>query len=194
MALQKYSQLPKNKVVGMAGILDSSRFIYFLSQEFNISVKKIKSLVLGGHGDSMVAMINHTTVNGKKLSELVNEGKIKKERLEEIIDRTKKGGAEIVKYLEKGSAFYAPAASGVEMAESYLKDLKKELPCAAYLDNKYGATNIYAGVPVIIGKDGVEKIIDLELSGEEKMQFANSIKAVKDLYDAAVKIDQDLKI
>jgi malate dehydrogenase len=178
----------------MAGILDSSRFIYFLSQEFNISVKKIKSLVLGGHGDSMVAMINHTTVNGKKLSELVNEGKIKKERLEEIIDRTKKGGAEIVKYLEKGSAFYAPAASGVEMAESYLKDLKKELPCAAYLDNKYGATNIYAGVPVIIGKDGVEKIIDLELSGEEKMQFANSIKAVKDLYDAAVKIDQDLKI
>ncbi len=125
MALQKYSGLPKNKVVGMAGILDSSRFIYFLSQELKVSVKKIKSFVLGGHGDSMVAMLGTTLVDGKKIIELVNEGKIKQERLNAIIDRTKKGGAEIVKYLEKGSAFYAPAASGVEMAESYIKDLKK---------------------------------------------------------------------
>ena len=138
MALQKYSGLPKNKVVGMAGILDSSRFIYFLSQELKVSVKKIKSFVLGGHGDSMVAMLGTTLVDGKKIIELVNEGKIKQERLNAIIDRTKKGGAEIVKYLEKGSAFYAPAASGVEMAESYIKDLKKELPCAAFLNGEYG--------------------------------------------------------
>ena len=157
MALQKYSGLPKNKVVGMAGILDSSRFIYFLSQELKVSVKKIKSFVLGGHGDSMVAMLGTTLVDGKKIIELVNEGKIKQERLNAIIDRTKKGGAEIVKYLEKGSAFYAPAASGVEMAESYIKDLKKELPCAAFLNGEYGVKNLYAGVPVIIGANGVEK-------------------------------------
>ena len=134
MALQKYSGLPKHKVVGMAGILDSSRFIYFLSQELKLPVDKIKSFVLGGHGDSMVAMLGFTTVDGKKISDLVSDGKIKKEKLEEIVNRTKKGGAEIVKYLEKGSAFYAPAASGVEMAESYLKDLKKQLPCAVHLN------------------------------------------------------------
>ena len=150
MALQKYSGLPKNKVVGMAGILDTSRFVYFLSEELNVPVKKIQSLILGGHGDSMVAMVNHTKVDGKNLIEFVKEGKIKKEKLDAIIDRTKKGGAEIVKYLEKGSAFYAPAASGVEMAESYLKDLKKELPCAVYLNGEYGVKNIYAGVLVII--------------------------------------------
>ena len=131
MALQKYSGLPKQKVVGMAGILDSSRFIYFLSQELNVPVKNIESFVLGGHGDSMVAMLDSTFINGKKISEFVTEGKITKERLNQLIDRTKTGGAEIVKYLEKGSAFYAPAASGVEMAESYLKDLKKQLPCAS---------------------------------------------------------------
>ena len=192
MALQKYSGLPKNKVVGMAGILDSSRFIYFLSQELNVEVKKIKSLVLGGHGDSMVAMINHTEVDGKKLKDLVKENKISKDRLNKIVDRTKKGGAEIVKYLEKGSAFYAPAASGVEMAESYLKDLKKELPCAVYLDGKYGVSDLYAGVPVIIGKEGVEKVIELKLDEEEKTNFANSTKAVKELFEAARKIDNSL--
>ena len=132
MALQKYSGLPKNKVVGMAGILDSSRFIYFLSEELKVPVQKIKSFVLGGHGDSMVAMIGSTEVEGKKISDLIKEGKITKARLDQIIDRTKKGGAEIVKYLEKGSAFYAPAASGVEMAECYLKDLKKQLPCSIF--------------------------------------------------------------
>ena len=192
MALQKYSGLPKNKIVGMAGILDSSRFIYFLSQELKVPVKKIKSFVLGGHGDSMVAMLEHTEVEGKKLNQLVKEGKISKEKLDEIVDRTKKGGAEIVKYLEKGSAFYAPAASGVEMAESYLKNLKKQLPCAVYLNGQYGAKDIYAGVPVIVGENGVEKIIELDLNTEEKKNFDKSIQAVKDLFDAAKKIDPSL--
>ena len=192
MALQKYSGLPKNKVVGMAGILDSSRFIYFLSQELNIPVKKIKSFVLGGHGDSMVAMLESTEVDGKKISELVKEKKISKERLDEIVDRTKKGGAEIVKFLGNGSAFYAPAASGVEMAESYLKDLKKQLPCAVYLDGEYGANNVYAGVPVIIGSKGVEKIIELNLNVEEKNDFEKSIQSVRDLFSAAKKIDPKL--
>ena len=192
MALQKYSGLPKNKIVGMAGILDSSRFIYFLSQELKVPVKKIKSFVLGGHGDSMVAMLGHTEVEGKKINDLVKEGKISKEKLDEIVDRTKKGGAEIVKYLEKGSAFYAPAASGVEMAESYLKNLKKQLPCAVYLDGQYGAKDIYAGVPVIVGENGVEKIIELDLNTEEKKNFDKPIQAVKDLFDAAKKIDSSL--
>ena len=192
MALQKYSGLPQNKIVGMAGILDSSRFIYFLSEEIGVPVKKIKSFVLGGHGDSMVPMINSTFVDGKKINELIKEGKISKEKLESIVDRTKKGGAEIVKYLEKGSAFYAPAASGVEMAESYLKDLKKQLPCAAFLNGEYDTKNVYAGVPVIIGANGVEKVVEIELNDEEKINFNNSIKAVKDLYNAAKKIDNSL--
>ena len=192
MALQKYSGLPKNKVVGMAGILDSSRFIYFLSEKLNVSVNKIKSFVLGGHGDTMVAMLNHTKVNGELISNLVKNGKITQEDLNKIVERTKKGGAEIVKYLEKGSAFYAPAAAGVEMAESYIKDLKKEMPCAAYLNGEYGVKDIYAGVPVIIGKNGVEKVIEIKLSSEEKEQFDKSIKAVQDLFNAGKKIDTSL--
>ena len=192
MALQKYSGLPKNKVVGMAGILDSSRFIYFLSQELKISVNKIKSFVLGGHGDSMVAMLESTEVDGKKINDLVKEGKISKEKLDQIVDRTKKGGAEIVKHLEKGSAFYAPASSGVQMAESYLNDLKKRLPCAVHLNGEYGAKNIYAGVPVVIGRNGVEEIINVALSNDEKVNFDKSIEAVKDLFDAAKKIDPEL--
>ncbi|MDC0433403.1 malate dehydrogenase [Pelagibacteraceae bacterium] len=192
MALQKYSGLPKNKVVGMAGILDSSRFIYFLSEELKVPVQKIKSFVLGGHGDSMVAMIGSTEVEGKKINDLVKEGKISREKLNQIIDRTKKGGAEIVKFLEKGSAFYAPAASGVEMAECFLKDLKKQQPCAVYLNGEYGAKEIYAGVPVIIGSGGVEKIIELELSTDEKINFDKSVAAVRDLYSAAKKIDPSL--
>ena len=193
MALQKYSGLPKNKIVGMAGILDSSRFIYFLSQELKVPVKKIKSFVLGGHGDSMVAMLEATEIEGKKINDLIKEGKITKERLDEIIDRTKKGGAEIVKYLEKGSAFYAPAASGVEMAESYLKDLKKQLPCAVYLNGEYGAKDIYAGVPVIIGKNGVEKIVEINLTDQEKKDFSSSVDAVKELFTVAKSIDSQLK-
>ncbi len=192
MALQKYSGMPKNKIVGMAGILDSSRFIYFLSQELKIPVNKIKSFVLGGHGDSMVAMLGSTEINGKKISKLVEEGTISNSKLDEIVNRTKKGGAEIVKYLEKGSAFYAPAASGVEMAESYLKDLKKQLPCAAYLNGEYGCKDLYAGVPVIIGKGGVEKIVEINLSNEEKDNFNKSIKAVRELFEAAKKIDNTL--
>ena len=192
MALQKYSGMPKSKIVGMAGILDSSRFIYFLSQELNVPVQKIKSLVLGGHGDSMVAMLDFTEIDGKKINDLVKEGKIKQERLDEIINRTKKGGAEIVKYLEKGSAFYAPAAAGVEMAESYLKDLKKQLPCAVYLNGEYETKDVYAGVPVIIGSSGVEKIIELNLNANEKKNFEKSIQSVRDLYSAAQKIDKSL--
>jgi malate dehydrogenase len=192
MALQKFSGLPKNKVVGMAGILDSSRFIYFLSEKLKINVEKIKSFVLGGHGDTMVAMLNHTKVDGVPIKKIVESGKLTQKDLESLVDRTKKGGAEIVKYLEKGSAFYAPAAAGVEMAESYLKDLKKELPCAAYLNGEYGAKNIYAGVPVIIGKNGVEKVVEIKLSSPEQKEFENSIKAVQELYNAAKKIDTTL--
>jgi malate dehydrogenase len=140
----------------------------------------------------MVAMIDHTFVDGKKLSDFIKDDKIKESKLNDIIDRTKKGGAEIVKYLEKGSAFYAPAASGVQMAESYLKDLKKELPCAAYIDGLYGVNNIYAGVPVVIGSGGVEKIIELELNEEEKANFNKSIKSVQELFNAAKKIDPEL--
>ena len=187
MALQKYSGFPKNKVVGMAGILDSSRFKYFLSQELKVPVKSINSLVLGGHGDTMVPMPNYTKVNNQPLKEL-----IKKEKLDLIIERTRKGGAEIIKFLKKGSAYYAPAAAAVEMAESFLKDLKKNLPCAAYLNGEYGFKNLYAGVPVIIGKNGVEKVIEIELSNEEKKQFELSVGAVKELYDVAKKIDKKL--
>ena len=171
MALQKYSGLPKNKVVGMAGILDSSRFIYFLSEELKIPVNKIKSFVLGGHGDSMVPMLDSTFIDGKEIKKLVSENKISIEKLDKIVERTKKGGAEIVKFLEKGSAFYAPAASGVEMAESYLNDLKKQLPCAAYLNGEYGFKDIYAGVPVVIGSKGVEKVVEIKLSDLEKKKF-----------------------
>ena len=187
MALQRYSGLPKHKIVGMAGILDTSRFKYFLSQELKVPVKNIESLVLGGHGDTMVPMPNHTKVNGKSLNQL-----IKKEKLNSIIDRTRKGGAEIVKFLQKGSAFYAPAASGVEMAESYIKDLKKTLPCAAYLNGEYGVKNLYVGVPVVIGKKGVEKIVEIKLSDKEKNQFNVSIKAVQSLFEVAKKIDKNL--
>ena len=188
MALQIYSGLPSNKVVGMAGVLDTSRFRYFLSKELKVPVKNIESIVLGGHGDTMVPMPNHTKVNGKLLREV-----IQKEKLDKIIDRTRKGGAEIIKFLEKGSAFYAPAAAGVEMAESYIKNLKKILPCAAYLNGEYGYKGIYAGVPVVVGKNGIEKIIEIELDNVEKNNFDVSIKAVKELFDAAKKIDKDLE-
>ena len=192
MAFQKYSKLPANKVVGMAGILDTSRFKLFLSLELNVPVKEIEAMVMGGHGDTMVPLPRFTKVSGKSLLNVVKEGKISAEKLESINQRTRDGGAEIVKYLEKGSAFYAPAASGVEMATSYLKDEKKVLPCAAYLDGQYGIKNLYAGVPVIIGKNGVEKIKEIDLDDKEKSQFMHSINAVKKLWDAASKIDPDL--
>tara|TARA_B100001105_G_C22348762_1_gene424738 strand:- start:632 stop:1336 length:705 start_codon:yes stop_codon:yes gene_type:complete len=193
MALQKYSGLPKNKVVGMAGILDTSRFKYFISQELNIPIKEVDSFVLGGHGDTMVPVPNRTTINGKPLSDFIDEGVLSQARLDEIIERTRNGGAEIVKLLEKGSAFYGPAASGIEMAQSYLKDEKKTLPCAAYLNGEYGFKDIYAGVPVIIGSNGIEKVVELDLDEEEKKSFETSIEAVTELFDAAKNIDPLLK-
>ncbi len=193
MAFQKYSGLPANKVVGMAGILDSSRFKLFLSRELNVPVKEIDAIVMGGHGDTMVPLPRFTKVSEKPLLNLVKEGKISSEKLESINQRTRDGGAEIVKYLEKGSAFYAPAASGVEMAAAYLNDEKKLLPCAAYMNGEYGVEKIYAGVPVIIGKNGIEKIEEVELDDNEKAEFNHSIEAVKKLWEAASAIDPDLK-
>jgi malate dehydrogenase len=192
MALQKYSGLPKNKVIGMAGVLDTSRFKRFLSQELQVPIKDVDSFVLGGHGDTMVPMPNRTMVGKDKLSDLVKQGKISQEKLNEIVDRTRNGGAEIVKYLEKGSAFYAPAAAGVQMAESYLKNEKKTLPCAAFLNGEYGIKDLYVGVPVVIGSNGIEKVVELELDAEEKKYFDISIAAVKDLFEAAKKIDPSL--
>jgi malate dehydrogenase len=192
MAFQKYSNLPTNKVVGMAGILDSSRFKLFLSLELNVPVKEIEAMVMGGHGDTMVPLPRLTKVSGKPLLDLVKEGKISLEKLESINQRTRDGGAEIIKYLEKGSAFYAPAASGVEMATAYLNDQKKALPCAAYLDGEYGINGLYAGVPVVIGKNGVEKIEVINLDEKEKKEFMNSIDAVKKLWKAASAIDPNL--
>ena len=192
MAFQKYSNLPTNKVVGMAGILDSSRFKLFLSLELNVPVKEIETMVMGGHGDTMVPLPRFTKVSGKPLLDLVSEGKISLERLEGINQRTRDGGAEIVKFLEKGSAFYAPAASGVEMASAYLNDKKKILPCAAYLSGEYGIDGLYAGVPVVIGKNGAEKIEEINLDDKEKKEFINSIDAVKKLWKAASAIDPNL--
>ena len=170
MALQIYSGLPKNKVVGMAGILDSSRFIYFLSERLKVDVKKIKSFVLGGHGDTMVAMLNHTEVNGEPIKNLIKAGKLSQDDLNKIVERTKKGGAEIVKHLEKGSAYYAPAAAGIQMAESYLNDLKKEMPCAAYLEGQYGVKNFLFGKHLLssfnkmLVPDPISKIVLVLLS------------------------------
>ena len=192
MALQKYSKLPASKIVGMAGILDTSRFKYFLSQELKVPVNKINSLVLGGHGDTMVPTFNHTMVDGKSLSQLIKAKKISEEKLDKIIDRTRKGGAEIVKFLKTGSAFYAPAASGVEMAESYIKNLRKTLPCAAYLNGEYNIKGLYVGVPVVIGKNGVEKVLEIELNEKEKNNFKISVQAVEELFESARKIDPDL--
>ncbi|MDA9717383.1 malate dehydrogenase [Candidatus Pelagibacter sp.] len=193
MALQKYSGLPAKKVVGMAGILDSSRFKLFLSLELNVPVKDIEAMVMGGHGDTMVPLPRFTKVSGKPLLDLVKEGKLSEERLESINQRTRDGGAEIVKYLEKGSAFYAPAASGVQMAEAYLNNSKQILPCAVFLNGEYGFKDVYAGVPVVIGKNGVEKIEEIELDEKERKEFNHSVESVKKLWDAATSIDPDLK-
>ena len=193
MAFQKYSELPTNKVVGMAGVLDTSRFKLFLSLELKVPVKQIEALVMGGHGDTMVPLPRYTKVSGKSLETLISEGKISKEKLDQIVQRTRDGGAEIIKFLKTGSAYYAPAASGIEMAESYLKDQKKLLPCAAYLNGEYGVKNLYAGVPVIIGSNGVEKIEELSLNEIEKKQFEKSISAVNNLWLSACKIDPKLK-
>ena len=192
MAFQKYSGLPINMVVGMAGILDSSRFKLFLSRELNVPVKEIDAMVMGGHGDTMVPLPRFTKVSGKPLLDIVKEGKISSERLEEINQRTRDGGAEIVKFLEKGSAFYAPAASGVQMAEAFINDEKKLLPCAVHLNGEYGVKNVFAGEPVVTGKNGIEKIKEIDLDENEKKEFMNSIEAVKKLWEAASVIDPNL--
>ena len=192
MALQKYSNFPKEKVIGMAGILDTSRFKHFIAEELNSEIKNVNSFVLGGHGDTMVPVPNRTTINSKPLNDFIKDGSTTQERIDSIIDRTRKGGAEIVKFLKTGSAFYAPAASGVAMAESYLKNQKKTLPCAAYLNGEYGIKDLYVGVPVIIGEKGIEKIIELKLDADEQKSFQTSIDAVRELFNAAKKIDPSL--
>lgn len=179
--MKEVSGLPHNKVVGMAGVLDSSRFSYFLSQELGVSVNDITSFVLGGHGDSMVPLARYTTVGGVPIEDLIKSGATTKERLDAIIQRTRDGGAEIVQLLKTGSAFYAPASSAISMAQSYLLDQKRVLPCAAYLDGEYGVKDLYVGVPVVIGAKGVEKIIEIELSAEEKQAFDKSVESVRGL-------------
>ena len=191
-ALQKFSGVKPNMIVGMAGVLDSARFRYFLSQEFNVSVEDVTAFVLGGHGDSMVPLERYSTVSGIPLPDLVKMGWTTQERLKEIIQRTRDGGAEIVGLLKTGSAFYAPAASAIEMADSYLKDKKRVLPCAAYLSGEYKIKDMYVGVPVVIGKKGVEKILEISLNSRETKMFKDSIASVKSLMRACSKIDKRL--
>jgi malate dehydrogenase len=181
--LREASGLPHNKVVGMAGVLDSARFRHFLADEMNVSVEEVSAFVLGGHGDSMVPMPRFSTVAGIPLPELVKMGWISQQRLDEIIARTRSGGAEIVGLLKTGSAFYAPAASAIAMAESYLKDKKRVLPCAVYLDGEYKVDGLYVGVPAVIGENGIERIVELELNAEEQAGFDNSVAAVRGLVE-----------
>ncbi|NDE90582.1 MAG: malate dehydrogenase [Alphaproteobacteria bacterium] len=181
--MREVSGLPAHKVVGMAGVLDSARFRAFLATEFNVSVEDVSAFVLGGHGDTMVPLPRFTTVSGIPLPELIKMGWTTQARLDEIIQRTRDGGAEIVKLLKTGSAFYAPASSAIAMAESYLKDKKRVLPCAAYLTGQYGVKDLYVGVPVVIGAGGIEKIVELKLSAEEQAAFDASVNAVRGLMD-----------
>jgi malate dehydrogenase len=191
-ALRQFSGLPHAKVIGMAGVLDSARFRHFLAEELHVSVKDVSAFVLGGHGDTMVPMPRFSTVAGVPLPELVKMGWIKQERLDQIIQRTRDGGAEIVGLLKTGSAFYAPAESAIAMAESYLKDKKRVLPCAAYLNGPYGIKDLYVGVPVVIGEKGVERIVELELTSDERGALLKSSDSVKGLIDACKKLDQRL--
>jgi len=191
-ALQKFSGVSPDMIVGMAGVLDSARFRYFLSKEFNVSVEDVTAFVLGGHGDSMVPLSRYSTVAGIPLPDLIKMGWTSKNKLDEIIQRTRDGGAEIVGLLKTGSAFYAPAASAIEMAESYLKDKKRVLPCAAYLSGQYKINDMYVGVPVVIGEKGVERILEIELNKSETKLFKASIASVKSLMRACAKIDKRL--
>jgi malate dehydrogenase len=192
-ALQQFSGLPKNKVVGMAGVLDSSRFRHFLAEEFDVSVEDVTAFVLGGHGDTMVPLARYSTVAGIPLTDLIKMGWVSKDRLEEIIQRTRDGGAEIVGLLKTGSAYYAPAASAISMAEAYLKDKKRVIPCAAYLDGQYGVKDMYVGVPTVIGAGGIERIIEIELNKTEQKMFDKSVSAVAGLCDACRNIAPNLK-
>ena len=191
-ALREFSGLPANKVVGMAGVLDSSRFNHFLAEEFNVSAKDVTSFVLGGHGDTMVPVIEYSTVAGIPGPDLIKQGRSTQERIDAIVKRTRSGGGEIVALLKTGSAFYAPATSAIAMAEAYLGDKKRLLPCAANLTGQYGVDNLYVGVPVIIGKDGVEQIIEIALDDEAKANLQVSVDAVKELLEACKGIDPSL--
>jgi len=191
-ALQKFSGVPHAKIVGMAGVLDSARFRHFLADELNVSVEDVSAFVLGGHGDSMVPMPRFSTVAGISLPELVKMGWIKQDRLDQIVDRTRNGGAEIVGLLKTGSAYYAPATSAIVMAESYLKDQKRVLPCAVHVDGSYGIKDLYVGLPVVIGEKGVERVVELDLTDVERAGLNKSADAVKGLIDACKKLEPSL--
>ena len=191
-ALQRSSGLPTNKVVGMAGVLDSARFRHFLAEELNVSVEDVTAFVLGGHGDDMVPSIRYSTVAGVPLPDLVKMGWTSKSRLDAIVERTRKGGGEIVNLLKTGSAFYAPAASAIAMAESYLKDQRRVLPCAAYLSGQYGVEGAYVGVPAVIGANGVERVIEISFDESEKAMFDKSVASVRTLMDACKAINPAL--
>jgi malate dehydrogenase len=190
-ALQKACGLPKNMVVGMAGVLDSARFRHFLADEFKVSVEDVTAFVLGGHGDTMVPLVRYSTVAGIPLPDLVKMGWTTDARIEAIVQRTRDGGAEIVNLLKTGSAFYAPASSAIAMAESYLKDKKRVLPCAAFLNGEYGVKGLYVGAPVVIGAKGVERIVEIKLDKPEQAMFDKSVGAVQGLVDACIKIAPD---
>jgi malate dehydrogenase len=191
-ALREFSGLPHHKVVGMAGVLDSSRFRHFLAEEFKVSIQDVTAFVLGGHGDTMVPLARYSTVAGIPIPDLVKMGWTTKEKLDQIIQRTRDGGAEIVKLLKTGSAYYAPAASAIEMAESYLKDKKRVLPCAAYLNGEYGIKDLYVGVPVVIGGEGVERVVEIELNKAEAKEFNKSADAVRELVAACRNLEPSL--
>lgn len=188
--LQEASGLPKQKVVGMAGVLDSARFRYFLAEEFNVSVEDVTAFVLGGHGDTMVPLVRYSTVAGIPVPDLIAMGWSTEAKIEEIVQRTRDGGAEIVGLLKTGSAFYAPASSAIEMAEAYLKDKKRVLPCAAYVDGAYGLDGLYVGVPVVLGANGVEKIVEIKLNDDEQKMFDHSVSAVKTLLDVVASVSE----
>ncbi|MBT9292708.1 malate dehydrogenase [Prosthecodimorpha staleyi] len=191
-ALQKFSGLPASKVVGMAGVLDSARFRYFLAEALGVSVRDVHAMTLGGHGDDMVPLVRHSTVGGVPLPDLVTMGWLTQEKLDAIVERTRKGGGEIVALLKTGSAFYAPASSAIAMAESYLKDQKRILPCAAYLTGQYGVDSTYVGVPCLIGANGVEKIVEVAFNDAEKAMFAKSLASVNGLIEACKQIQPAL--
>jgi malate dehydrogenase len=191
-ALQRFSGSPTNMVVGMAGILDSARFRLFLAEEFNVSVESVTAFVLGGHGDTMVPLVRYSTVAGIPLPDLVKMGWTTQERIDAIVDRTRKGGGEIVALLKTGSAYYAPAASAIQMAESYLKDKKMVIPCAAHLTGQYGVKDTYVGVPIVLGEKGVERIVEVSFTPDEKKMFDSSVGAVRELMDACMKLDPSL--
>ncbi|HEY8591691.1 MAG TPA: malate dehydrogenase [Sphingomicrobium sp.] len=191
-ALREFSGLPHNKVVGMAGVLDSARFATFLAEEFDVSVRDVNAFVLGGHGDTMVPVTSYTTVSGIPVDDLVKMGKSSKEKIDEIVKRTRGGGGEIVGLLKTGSAFYAPATSAIAMAEAYLRDQKRILPCAVYVEGKYGLDGLYVGVPTVIGANGVEEVVEIALDDEAKQNFQVSVDAVKELLEACKQIDGSL--